>query len=97
VILDRRLGELLTRRFLTPLGTEQEQERICRTLEALFECNMQISAAAEALYVHENTVRKRLQTAEERAGINVKRIDDLVAVWWALMHRRAGLAARPPQ
>jgi DNA-binding PucR family transcriptional regulator len=97
VILDRRLGELLTRRFLTPLGSEQEQERICHTLETLFACDMQIAAAAEALYVHENTVRKRLRVAEERAGINLKRIDDLAAVWWALMHRRAGLAARPPQ
>jgi hypothetical protein len=97
VILDRRLGELLTRRFVTSLGTEQEQQRICRTLETLFEYDMRISAAAQALYVHENTVRKRLRVAEERAGINLKRIDDLVAVWWALRHRRAGLPAAAEQ
>lgn len=92
VILDRRLGDALTRRFVTALGSEREQERICLTIEALFECDMRVADAAAALYVHENTVRKRLRVAEERAGISLRRIDDLVAVWWALMHRRAGLA-----
>ena len=93
VILDRRIGELLTRRYLTPLGPAPERERICLTLEALFESGMRVAEAAETLYVHENTVRKRLRTAEERAGIDLKRMDDVVAVWWALVHRRGALAA----
>ena len=99
VILDRRLGELLTRRFVTSIGNELEQERICKTLEALFDHEMQISAAAKALYVHENTVRKRLRLAEERTGLNLKHVDDLVSVWWALMRRRADAHTdpHPPQ
>jgi hypothetical protein len=88
VILDRRLGELLTARCLRPLGGPADQARFRETLEALFANELRVADAARALFVHENTVRKRLATAEERTGMNLRRIEDLVAWWWALQYAR---------
>jgi hypothetical protein len=89
VVLDRRLGDLIAARTLTALGSEQEQERLCTTLEALFAHDMRVPDAARALFVHENTVRKRLRLAEERTGLSLRRVDDLVVWWWALRHRQS--------
>jgi hypothetical protein len=87
VVLDRRVGELLAARLVEPLGNVEEQERICATLEALFAHDLKVLDAAAALHVHENTVRKRLRLLEERTGANLKRVEDLVALWWVLRHR----------
>ena len=90
VIVDRRLGELASARWIEPLGDEAARERICATLDALFAHDLHVPAAAAALYVHENTVRKRLRQAEERTGANLRRVDDLVSLWWALRFRQSG-------
>jgi hypothetical protein len=89
VIVDRRLGDLASERWIEPLGDEATRERICATLDALFAHDLHVPAAAAALYVHENTVRKRLRQAEERTGINLRRVDDLVSLWWALRFRQS--------
>ena len=57
---DTRLGELITARCLRPLGGPADQARFRETLEALFANGLRVADAARALFVHENTVRKRL-------------------------------------
>jgi hypothetical protein len=89
VIVDRRLGELASERWIEPLGDEATRERVCATLDALFAHDLHVPAAAAALFVHENTVRKRLRQAEERTGVNLRRVDDLVSLWWALRFRQS--------
>jgi hypothetical protein len=89
VVLDQRLGDIVCERTLRALGSEQEQERVCATLEALFAHELRVPEAARALFVHENTVRKRLRFAEERTGLSLRRVDDLVVWWWALKRRQA--------
>ena len=42
-----------------------------RTLEVCFDCNMDLRAAAEALFVHRNTVRYRLSKIEELLGLRL--------------------------
>jgi hypothetical protein len=96
VVLDSRLGELLHARVVAALGSVAEQERICDTLEALFAHDMRVPDAARALYVHENTVRKRLRIAEERTGLTLRRVDELLVVWWALQYRRLRAADIAP-
>jgi hypothetical protein len=93
VMLDRRIGELLFARCIQPLGGPADQERISATVQALFTNGFSVPDTARALYVHENTVRKRLRAAQERTGTDFKRMEDLVAMWWALQFRAArGLA-----
>jgi hypothetical protein len=92
VVVDRRLGELLVERCLAPLGGPSDRQRFGDTLEALFANGLRVGDAARALFVHENTVRKRLAAAESRTGMSVRRIDDLVAWWWAL--RYSGIQRR---
>jgi hypothetical protein len=98
VILDTRLGELLTARCLWPLGGPADQARFRETLDALFANGLRVADAARALFVHENTVRKRVAVAEERTGMSLRRIEDLVAWWWALQYahldRHPGRVAR---
>jgi PucR C-terminal helix-turn-helix domain len=96
VIADRRLGELLDERVIARLGSAQDQARFCETFEALFGHDMSVPAAAKALFVHENTVRKRVRLAEERTGLSLRRVDDLVATWWALRYRAARTTADRP-
>jgi DNA-binding PucR family transcriptional regulator len=38
--------------------------------------------------LHPNTLRKRLARYEELSGLDLHRMDDLVALWWALERRR---------
>jgi hypothetical protein len=92
VVLDRRLGELLSAR-LDRLGAPADQARLAHTLEVLLDSDLSVQTAAARLFVHENTVRKRLRLAEERLGLDLRRVDDLVAVWWALRARRAGVGS----
>jgi hypothetical protein len=89
VIADHRIGDAVTQRCLGAIAGDAERERLATTLEALLRCNLRIADAAAELYVHENTVRKRLRVFEERSGLALANVDDLVAVWWALRYRRA--------
>ncbi len=43
-----------------------------------------MDAAADALFVHRNTLRYRLRTYAESAGLNLDRPEDAFTVWWAL-------------
>ncbi len=54
---------------------EQRQAQLTRTLEEYLRRRGNISATAQALYLHPNTLRQRLRRIEELSGIDVKRDD----------------------
>jgi sugar diacid utilization regulator len=54
------------------------------TLRAYLRCGAQVRATAEALGVHENTVRYRLGRIERVAGIDVRKFDALLAAQLAV-------------
>ena len=54
---------------------EQRQAQLTRTLEEYLRRRGNISATAQALYLHPNTLRQRLRRIEELTGIDVKRDD----------------------
>jgi DNA-binding PucR family transcriptional regulator len=54
------------------------------TLEAFMECSGSWSRTAEALHVHVNTVRYRVERVEELTGRNLARLEDRVDVFLAL-------------
>lgn len=54
------------------------------TLDAWFTAQGSADAAADALFVHRNTLRYRLRTFSEATGLALDRPDDAFLVWWAL-------------
>ena len=48
------------------------QAELCRTLEEYLARRGNISATAQALYVHPNTLRQRLRRIEEITGLDVR-------------------------
>ncbi len=56
----------------------QRQAQLTRTLEEFLRQRGNISATAQSLYVHPNTLRQRLRRIEELTGINIKQDDWLM-------------------
>jgi DNA-binding PucR family transcriptional regulator len=57
---------------------------LVETLEAFMECSGSWSRTAEALHVHVNTVRYRIERVEELTGRDLGRLEDRVDVFLAL-------------
>jgi hypothetical protein len=88
------VGERLVQRYLAPLERLGPFGATLReTLRALFEHGMRIEPTAAALYVHPNTLRHRLRRFEDECGADLRRTEDLVAVYWALQRWQL----RPPR
>jgi DNA-binding PucR family transcriptional regulator len=56
----------------------QRQTALLRTLEEFLRRQGNISATAEALYVHPNTLRQRLRRIQELSGIDLRKDDWLL-------------------
>lgn len=59
------------------------------TLRAFLASGMRYEQTARELSMHPNTLRKRIDRYEELTGLDLRRMDDLVALWGALERRRA--------
>lgn len=59
------------------------------TLRAWFRAQGNTDAAANALFVHRNTLRYRIRTFNEWTGLNLDRPEDSFLVWWALQRLEA--------
>jgi DNA-binding PucR family transcriptional regulator len=56
----------------------QRQTSLLRTLEEFLRRRGNISATAEALYVHPNTLRQRLRRIQELSGLDLRKEDWLL-------------------
>jgi len=85
VAAEDELGELLVGRYLRPLGKlGGRSEAVLETIAAFIEHGLSVKATAEALDVHQNTVRYRLGRFEELTGANLERPVVAFEVWWAM-------------
>lgn len=95
ILAETHLGERVIRRYLDPLT---ELGEFGATLEASVRAyltnGMRIHDSAEALYVHPNTLRHRLDRFQEVTGADFRRTQDLLEVWWALERRTLDEASR---
>ncbi len=57
---------------------------VVETLRAWFASEGSADAAAEALFVHRNTLRYRIRTFSEASGLSLDRPEDSFLVWWAV-------------
>jgi DNA-binding PucR family transcriptional regulator len=85
-------------RYLVPLtDLGAFGDTLAQTLETLFAHGMRIERTAAALYVHPNTLRHRLRRYEEETGADLRRTEDLLAIFWALERRRLDARGAPPR
>ncbi len=89
VIADRDVGEEIGRRIVAPvLAQGKPGLTLLETVERYLENDLRLELTAEQLFLHVNTVRYRLRRFEELTGTSLRRVDDLVQIWWALRRRR---------
>jgi GAF domain-containing protein len=72
---------------------EQRQTSLLRTLEEFLRRRGNISATAEALYIHPNTLRQRLRRIQELSGLDLRKDDWLlveIAVKMVKLHEALG-------
>ena len=94
VAAEDELGELLVNRYLRPLDKlGAKSGAVLETVAAFIEHGLSVKATAEALDVHQNTVRYRLGRFEELTGAVLERPVIAFEVWWAM--QRDFLATRP--
>jgi len=89
VAAEDELGEVLVGRYLRPLAALGARAGpVQETVEAFIDNGLNIKATAEALDVHQNTVRYRLARFEELTGANLERPLTAFEVWWAMQRAR---------
>ncbi|HEV3365338.1 MAG TPA: helix-turn-helix domain-containing protein [Acidimicrobiia bacterium] len=96
VAAEDELGELLVGRYLRPL--EQLGGRagaVLETVAAFIEHGLSVKATAEALDVHQNTVRYRLGRFEELTGACLEKPLTAFEVWWAMQRDWLGTHGGP--
>lgn len=90
------LGRLCAERIVRPLEKSRVGGKdLLDTLSAFVGHGLNIQRTAQALIVHPNTVRYRLERIEHLTGVHLDSIDDLVEIWWVIQSRR--MAVLPPR
>lgn len=94
---DERIGSALEQRCLAAVDALGDRGAVLeQTLREFLLSGMRYEQTAREQALHPNTLRKRLARYEELSGLDLHRMDDLVALWWALERRRVGTTADPP-
>jgi hypothetical protein len=91
VLADDALGQILVERYVAPvqaLGAFGEE--LLHSLRVYAEQDQNMDAAAHSLFVHPNTLRHRLTRFEEVTGANLRNVEQLAGVWWAITLAGAG-------
>ncbi|PWI57637.1 PucR family transcriptional regulator [Sulfoacidibacillus thermotolerans] len=68
---------------LATLGTELEQ-----TVTLFIQCDLNISETARRLYLHRNSLLYRIERIRDLTGYDIRRFDDAITVWSALLLNR---------
>jgi hypothetical protein len=96
LVSEADIGEGLVRRYLAPLdGLGEFGAAVRSSLVAYLDNGLRVDPTARAQGVHPNTLRNRLARFEQLTGADLRRIDDVVELWWALRRRElAGISNR---
>jgi purine catabolism regulator len=84
--------------ILGPLLAYEGGQELLQTLEVYFEHNGSLTQAAEALFIHRNTLSYRLERIAEIAGVNLDKPESRLAAELALyIYRIRGGSRRTPR
>jgi PucR C-terminal helix-turn-helix domain len=89
VIEESEIGAALFHRYVaTVLDSGTMADRILESVQLYLAKNRQIQAAAEALLIHGNTLRYRLDKYTSLTGADLTNTEVIIEVWWALEYWR---------
>ncbi len=88
VFAEDHIGKPLVDRLLGPLDNEQDYaDPLEETVRVFLDEGLRVDPTAARLYVHPNTVRYRLERFEVLTGVSLRKVEDIVSVWWALQRQ----------
>jgi hypothetical protein len=94
LVAEVEVGSELVDRYLAPLDALGDfAQPIIASLDAFLSNGLKIDPTARVQGIHPNTLRNRLKRFEQLTGADLRRIGDVVELWWAL-GRRELLTAR---
>jgi putative transposase len=89
ILSETHLGERLVARYLGRLDELGEfGATLEESLRVYLDNDLRMDKSAEALYVHPNTLRHRLDRIQQVTGADLRRVENLLELWWALERRR---------
>lgn len=88
---DDDVGQHLEARYLAPVAGAKED--LAGTVDCYLQHGMRIEAVAKSLFLHPNSVRKRLHRYSELTGADLTEVGDVIQVWWAMRRREMHRAA----
>ena len=59
---------------------EKSHDELLETIEVFLDCNMNISEASKALFIHRNTLMYRIKKFKELTGLDATKFDDGVCI-----------------
>lgn len=85
VVQESELGDALYNRYVARVLAESRMgEVLLESVRVLLAEKRYVPAAAEALNVHANTLRYRIEKFEELTGADLTDTESIIKVWWAL-------------
>jgi putative transposase len=85
VVQESELGDALYNRYVARvLAQSRMGEVLLESVRVLLAEKRYVPAAAEALNVHTNTLRYRIEKFEELTGADLTDTESIIKVWWAL-------------
>lgn len=85
VVQEDRIGQILYERYVAPVLTEgQMAETLLESVRVYLKYKRRVQAAADALLVHINTLRYRLERYQAITKIDISETESIIEVWWAL-------------
>lgn len=89
LVSETEIGATLIDRYLKPLDALGAfGDDVIYSLRAFLDHGLRIDPTARALGIHPNTLRHRLERFEQLTGADLKRVEDIVELWWALARRK---------
>jgi len=85
VVQEEELGRALYNRYVAPvLATGRMGEAVLESVHVFLDRQRNVSHAAEALTMHTNSLRYRLERFEAITAVDLADTETMIEVWWAL-------------
>jgi carbohydrate diacid regulator len=75
--------DFVTRTLFIP--ADEDRKELLETLRTFFACNQSLNQAADALYIHKNTLQYRLKKIRDLTGLDPRHFTDAVQLYMALI------------
>lgn len=86
VVEENELGEALYARLVAPALAVPGGDLLVDSVRTFLACDASIARGAEALAIHQNTLRQRLDKYRRLTGADLTDLESTFEVWWAVQY-----------